>query len=176
MTHISSSLLNASNFIAAPAYTTLALGKRIGGKERVIDNSFESTGTKAVLNLLPYFLLAVGNRIAIIDEFDSGIHDLLVQSLALSASSSILGNGQLILTTHNTRLMECINKESIYVLNENDDGGKEINCILHYDNKLGDKANIRKQYLDGAFSSDIGPERKYIPFRELLKTITPEEL
>ena len=50
---------------------------------------------------------------SIFDEFDSGIHDILVKDIIENVYPSI--KGQLILTTHNTYLLESdIPKECMY--------------------------------------------------------------
>ena len=49
-------------------------------------------------------LITVEGSTAIIDELDTGIHELLVKSLVTSLYNNI--KGQLIMTTHNTLLME----------------------------------------------------------------------
>lgn len=146
--------------------------KLIAGKQRDIDFSLESTGTQALLQQLPFMLVASKGSVAIIDEFDTGIHDLLVQSLATSLYKSI--KGQLIMTTHNTLLMESdIPKECIYVVNEVGDGEKEIQCILHYNNKIGEKNNIRRQYLLGKYSGI--PDHTTIDFQELVSILNPQQ-
>lgn len=97
----------------------LVITKNIVGKPRDIDFSLESTGTQSLIQQLPFMLVVVNGSVAVIDEFDTGIHDLLVKALASSLYNSI--EGQLIITTHSTLLMESdIPKECIYVINEND--------------------------------------------------------
>lgn len=146
----------------------LVITKKISGKDRDIDFSLESTGTQALIQQLPFMLVTVKGSVAIIDEFDTGIHDLLVKSLATSLYECI--EGQLILTTHNTLLMESdIPKDCIYVINETEAGNKEIQCILHYNNKIGDKNNLRKQYLLGKYSGV--PENTTIDFKSLLNKL-----
>ena len=147
---------------------SLILSKKIAGKIRDIDFSLESTGTQSIIQQLPFMLVAVKGSVAIIDEFDTGIHDLLVKSLITSLNNDI--NGQLILTTHNTLLMESdIPKDSIYVINELSSNDKEIQCILHYNNKISDKNNVRNQYLLGKYSGI--PENNLIDFHALLDEI-----
>ena len=41
----------------------------------------ESTGTQSLLQLLPFMLVVVKGSVAVIDEFDTGVHDLLVKNL-----------------------------------------------------------------------------------------------
>ena len=146
----------------------LVITKNIAGKPRDIDFVLESTGTQSLIQQLPFMLVVVKGSVAVIDEFDTGIHDLLVKALASSLYDSI--EGQLIMTTHNTLLMESdIPKECIYVINEVESGEKEIQCILHYNNKIGEKNNIRKQYLLGKYTGI--PEEPRIDFCSLLNTL-----
>lgn len=146
----------------------LMLSKMIAGKQREIDFSLESTGTQALIQQLPFMLVSAKGAVSIIDEFDTGIHDLLVKALATSLYDCI--EGQLIMTTHNTLLMEAdIPKECIYVINEVSAGEKEIQCILHYNNKIGENNNIRKQYLYGKYSGI--PEAPTIDFKSLLNVL-----
>lgn len=146
----------------------LVITKNIAEKPRDIDFALESTGTQSLIQQLPFMLVVVKGSVAIIDEFDTGIHDLLVKALASSLYDSI--EGQLIMTTHNTLLMESnIPKECIYVINEVESGEKEIQCILHYNKKIGEKNNIRKQYLLGKYTGI--PEEPRIDFCSLLETL-----
>ena len=146
----------------------LVITKNIAGKPRDIDFALESTGTQSLIQQLPFMLVVVKGSVAVIDEFDTGIHDLLVKALATSLYDSI--EGQLIMTTHNTLLMESdIPKECIYVINEVESGEKEIQCILHYNNKIGEKNNIRKQYLLGKYTGI--PEEPKIDFCSLLNLL-----
>lgn len=146
----------------------LMLKKIIAGDVRDIDFALESTGTQSLIQQLPFMLVVVNGSVAIIDEFDTGIHDLLVKALATSLYNNI--EGQLIMTTHNTLLMESeIPKECIYVINEVESGDKEIQCVLHYNNKIGERNNIRKQYLLGKYSGV--PEETKIDFKMLLETL-----
>jgi len=114
-------------------------------------------------------LVVVKGSVAIIDEFDTGIHDLLVQSLVTSLYEEL--DGQLIMTTHNTLLMEskAIPKECIYVINEYERGNKEIQCITYYDNKIHQNTNIRDQYMLGKYKGI--PETSRIDFSALLDSL-----
>ena len=48
------------------------------------------------------------------DEIDNGIHDLLLKNVLSSMLDDI--TGQLIITTHNTYLLESVNVKSVYVI------------------------------------------------------------
>lgn len=142
--------------------------KTIAGKDRDIEFSMESTGTQYLLQLLPYMLVVVDGSVAVIDEFDTGVHDLLVKKLVQSLFTTL--SGQLIMTTHSTLLMEAkIPKECIYVINELEDGSKEIEPISHYDQKIHENTNIRNQYLKGVYKGIPAPDD--INFTSLLSEL-----
>jgi len=142
--------------------------KTIAGKDRDIEFSMESTGTQYLLQLLPYMLVVVDGSVAVIDEFDTGVHDLLVKKLVQSLYATL--TGQLIMTTHSTLLMEAkIPKECIYVINELENGSKEIEPISHYDQKIHENTNIRNQYLKGVYKGIPAPSD--INFASLLSEL-----
>lgn len=146
----------------------LIIRKKIFGEIRDIDFELESTGTQSVIQLLPYMLISVEGSVVVIDEFDIGIHDILVKNLLTSLYKNI--KGQLIITTHNTFLMESsIPKESIYVINELEDSNKEIECILKYDNKIHPNTNIRNQYIYGKYKGI--PDEIEIDFNKLVQMV-----
>src|SRR5690606_16191036 len=78
----------------------LCLKKLIYGNLINIDFKIESTGTINILRIIPYILLAAQGEVVIIDEFDTGIHDVLVEKLIVNIKDYL--KGQLIITTHNT--------------------------------------------------------------------------
>lgn len=142
--------------------------KMIAGYERDIEFAMESTGTQSLLQLLPFMLVVVKGSVSIIDEFDTGVHDLLVKNIVQSLYKNL--SGQLIMTTHNTLLMEAnIPKECIYVINELEQGNKEIQCITYYDNKIHANTSIRNQYMHGTYHGI--PELSDIDFVNFLNIL-----
>lgn len=128
----------------------LIFNKIIANKEREISFDLESTGTQCLLDMLPFMLVVADGSVAFIDEYDMGIHDLLIENTLSSLFKSI--KGQLILTTHNTLLMDSdIPKENIYIIKESNLGQKSITPIT-YNNKIHKNANVRNQYLHGSYS------------------------
>lgn len=109
----------------------------------------ESLGTRRILQkLIPIIRAALGEFV-IIDEIDNGIHDLLIKNVIESLEDKI--TGQLIITTHNTLLLESLNKSDIYLIVTDYNGNKEINCIDDYDLEIQKNHNIRDLYLRGVF-------------------------
>ena len=132
------------------------------------------------LSLIHILLASIEGSTVIIDEFDSGIHDLLSRSLIKSIFKDI--SGQLIMTTHNTSLMDNttsvdnnpslpdIPAECIYTINEDDSNGqKRISCILEHNNKLNSNSNIRKQYVQGKYHGI--PDNISLDFKELTRCV-----
>lgn len=107
----------------------------------------------------------------IIDEFDTGIHDLMVKSI-LELLVKHLG-GQLIITTHNTTLMESdIKKDSIYILDILPNRKKEAFSLADYDEKIHPNLNIRKRYIAGTYGGV--PYINDIDFNEIHEILTNE--
>lgn len=109
----------------------------------------ESTGTKKLLAEFNSILGVLDGKTEIVDEIDSGIHDLLMNAIIDSLKDEI--TGQLIFTTHNTLLLETLNKKNIYVIVSDYEDNKEANCIADYDYKIQKNNNIRNLYLNGFF-------------------------
>lgn len=121
--------------------------KYINGKARVIPVEQESTGTKQILYILRSLFGAFYGQTVIIDEIDNGIHDLLLKVILDSMQGHI--TGQLIFTTHNTILLESLDPKSVYIINSNYDGTKEINCLSEF--KIQDHNSPRLRYIKGLY-------------------------
>lgn len=142
--------------------------KIIGNKIRDIEFNIESTGTLGLLDLIPPVVAAIVGKTSIIDEFDTGIHDLLVKNIMMGINNSI--KGQLILTTHNTLLMESnIPHDSLYFIIVDDEGNKEVPCLNDYEKRTFPKNNVRDLYLKGMY--DGIPSMVEIDFDEILSNI-----
>ena len=127
---------------------------------------------QSLLHLLPSMLVSVIGNVTVIDEFEIGLHDILTKELLLSLFSCI--QGQLILTTHNTNLMDSgLPKECFYVIEATEAGDKTINPIIHYDHKIHKNSSIQNQYLSGKYKGV--PESLNLDFLSLLRDldITP---
>lgn len=141
--------------------------KQIGKKLIDIGFRMESRGTLKLLNLIPLIYEAIKGKVVIIDEFDSGIHDLLIQKLIESINRYI--KGQLIITTHSTILMESnLPQDSIYFLVVGEVGNKQILCLTDYTNRrTHPNNNIRTLYMKGAYEAIPSSNEEVIDFDEL---------
>ncbi len=130
----------------------LVFDKVIGGKVVEIPVQNESKGTKQILNILMPIMKAVNGGVVLIDEVDDGIHDLLMKVIFKSISDKIAG--QLIVTTHNTYLLDkdifhAIGKDKFYIIETDYLGYKEINSLSKYVIKKTN--NPRDMYMKGLF-------------------------
>lgn len=142
--------------------------KKIYGKIVSVDFNLESTGTQNILDLIPYFISACEGDTVVIDELDKGIHDLLVSNMLESISKYL--KGQLIITTHNTLLIESdIPKENIYIFRANKDAEKELVAITEFSGHVHKNINPRKKYLNGMYGGI--PMTMDIDFEELIDNL-----
>ena len=152
------------NFIKYKLYCK----KLIFGKIKEIDFSLESTGTQNILSLIPYLVSACEGQMVVIDELDTGIHDLLVKTLLECIYKYV--KGQLIITTHNTMLMNSsIPKDDIYVFNVDSDAKKELIAITDYDERIQKNNNPQNKYLKGMYGGV--PMFSDIDFEEIINNL-----
>ncbi|MDO5690688.1 MAG: AAA family ATPase [Tissierellia bacterium] len=110
----------------------------------------ESTGTQKLLDLFSYLFMSEYGGTVCIDEIDTGIHDLLMVEIIENLSDTL--SGQLIMTTHNTALMQHLKKDNIYIINIDVYGNKEIICLSEYDFRTQKNHNIQNMYLRGMYN------------------------
>ena len=123
----------------------------ISGKERMVHYSDESSGTQSLLFLLPYCIAAVSGRTVLIDEIDSGIHDILLLNLLKSLNKEL--SGQLIVTTHNVLLLnEYEFKDAFFFIEVDEFGSRKINNPSNFGYRIQPGSNVVMNYLQGRFS------------------------
>ena len=145
-------------------YYRLMFKKIVYGKLIDIKYELESAGTKCLVELLPYFMSSLEGRISIIDEIDSNIHDVLINTILEELYDSI--EEQIIITTHNTMLLESEKLRSgAYIFNIDKKGKKELVPITDYEDRMHPNINVRKRYLSGLYGGV--PFSTYINFEEL---------
>ena len=141
----------------------LYFNKIIGGDLKSIPIELESEGTKRIVEEFDTLIGAIMGETVVIDEIDNGIHDLLMKNIILSIKDEI--TGQLIITTHNTLLLEILPKECIYILSTDYEGNKNINTIKEYGIKIQKNHNARDLYFKGLFGGI--PTTSYVDFEEI---------
>lgn len=122
----------------------------ISGKERIVHNSNESCGTKNLIYLLPYCLSSINGQVVAIDEIDTGIHDVLLINLLKELHKDI--SGQVIITTHNTQLLnEYEFKDSFFFIEVNENGERSIHTPSDYGYRIQPDSNVLLNYLLNRF-------------------------
>lgn len=119
---------------------------------RIVDVDFEleSTGTQHLLDIIPYILMSIKGEAVVIDELDTGIHDLLVNNILNNLIDSI--KGQLIITTHNTMLLDSeIDPKYIYTFMVDKEAKKMLLPIAEYEDRIHPNLNYRSRYLKGMY-------------------------
>jgi hypothetical protein len=143
----------------------LYLKKLIFDKMIDIEFSLESTGTQNLLEILPYLISACEGQTVVIDELDTGIHDLLVSKLLNDLANYL--KGQLIITTHNTMLLESnISKDGIYIFQVDYMANKELVSLIDFNERIHKNLNVRKRYLSGLYGGV--PSINDVDFNELI--------
>ena len=145
--------------------------KMIGGQIKSIPSRLESDGTRRILNQFDTIIGSLLGEIVILDEIDNGIHDVLMKNIIMSIKDEI--TGQLIITTHNTLLLEILPKENIYILSTDYNGNKTINSIKEYGIKIQKNNNARDLYFKGVFGGI--PTTNYIDFEEIKYALEDSE-
>lgn len=145
--------------------------KMIGGQIKSIPSRLESDGTRRILNQFDTIIGSLLGETVILDEIDNGIHDVLMKNIIMSIKDEI--TGQLIITTHNTLLLEILPKENIYILSTDYNGNKTINSIKEYGIKIQRNNNARDLYFKGLFGGI--PTTDYIDFEEIKYALEDNE-
>lgn len=142
---------------------SLRLNKQICGKIRSIPFNRESKGTHTLLDLIPNLLRAMEGTVVVMDDFDEGIHDLAVDVLIEGLYDQI--KGQLIVTTHNTSLMELdIPNDAFYIYDFDAYSNKDLISIADFE-RSHPNLNLRKRYLSGLYGGI--PNISEIDFSEI---------
>ena len=149
----------------------LYFNKMIGGQIKSIPSRLESDGTRRILNQFDTIIGSLLGETVILDEIDNGIHDVLMKNIIMSIKDEI--TGQLIITTHNTLLLEILPKENIYILSPDYNGNKTINSIKEYGIKIQRNNNARDLYFKGLFGGI--PTTDYIDFEEIKYALEDNE-
>ena len=139
----------------------LVVDRVVAGERRRIPIEQESAGTRKLLRMLPALLRCVRGGVTLIDGFDSGIHDRMVRDMLEDVTGDI--DGQLIITTHNTLLLETADPSNVYVIRTSADGFKEIRTFDSIARTRKGHHNNRQRYLQGLYdgvpiirSQDLG--------------------
>ncbi|MFT8720278.1 AAA family ATPase, partial [Acetobacter sp.] len=122
------------------------------GKEIEFSFDEESSGTRRLLDLAPMLADEEDQRVYIVDELDRKLHPLLSYQFVQEFLSK-KRKSQLILTTHNTHLMdlELLRRDEIWFVQKKPDGSSELYSLAEM--KIRPDLNVKKGYISGRFGA-----------------------
>lgn len=123
----------------------------IDGFKQDMDIDSQSDGSVRLLTLIPQFYEAIHkNKVVVIDEIENSMHPNLVYAF-LKYYSELESNGQLIFTTHLTKLMDqqvLMRPDELWLVDKSNYGStmRSLN-----DFRIHNTINIENGYLDGRY-------------------------
>ncbi|RAX24486.1 MULTISPECIES: ATP/GTP-binding protein [unclassified Actinomyces] len=137
--------------------TRLRLVHGQGTLARPFEQDQESAGTLEWLRKIGPALEALNRgTILLCDELDASLHPALsVELLHLFQSPETNPRGaQLIFTTHDTNLLNHLNRDEIWLTHRNDDGSTFLRALADFSGKNVEQSRgLERSYLDGAFGA-----------------------
>jgi hypothetical protein len=148
----------------------LRLMHRVAGQEVPFELAEESEGTRTWFRLIGPALSALRDgQILLFDEIDASLHPKLsarLLELFQDAETNPLG-AQLIFTTHDTSLLNHLNRDEVWLTEKGDNGATTLTALAEYGgDKVRRSLNLEKAYLQGRFGAV--PELDQFTLRQAL--------
>jgi predicted ATPase len=135
----------------------LRLLHRVAGQELPFDLNEESAGTQMWFSLIgPTLSVLRSGRVLLLDEIDASLHPRLsARLLELFQDPETNPNGaQLIFTTHDTSLLNHLNRDEVWLTEKGDGGATTLTALAEYGgDKVRRSLNLEKAYLQGRFGA-----------------------
>lgn len=135
----------------------LRLIHRSSGQELPFGLEEESAGTQTWFALIGPTLNALRNgRILLFDEIDASLHPRLsARLLELFQDPETNPHGaQLIFTTHDTSLLNHLNRDEVWLTEKNESGATILTALAEYGgDKVRKSLNLERAYLQGRFGA-----------------------
>lgn len=135
----------------------LRLMHRVADQELPFELTEESAGTRTWFNLIGPTLDALrSGRIMLLDEIDASLHPRLSARL-LELFQDPLTNprgAQLIFTTHDTSLLNHLNRDEVWLTEKGDSGATTLTALAEFGgDRVRRSLNLEKAYLQGRFGA-----------------------
>ncbi|MFA0631043.1 ATP/GTP-binding protein [Vibrio sp. 10N.222.49.A3] len=131
-----------------------------------------SDGTRRLIDIIPALYKAIHHeKVFVIDEIDRSIHPIIIKIiLEYFFHSNVKPNGQLIVTTHDTGVMEqeFLRKDEIWFVQKEHDGSSLLYALDEYSNDLRNDKSIIKDYLNGRYGAVVNYKKAKSIVEELL--------
>lgn len=150
---------------------------RSGGQEVPFDLEDESVGTQTWFRLIGPALNALRRgRVLLFDEIDASLHPRLSARLLELFQDPVTNprGAQLIFTTHDTSLLNYLNRDEVWLTQKSADGRTSLTALAEFGgDKVRRSLNLEKAYLQGRFGAV--PELDQIALRRALDLATGNE-
>ncbi len=127
----------------------------VAGDSRPLELGDESDGTLTWLGLIPELLSALDEGgLIVVDELDSSLHPLISGRLVelFQDPSTNRHGAQLIFTTHDTSLLDCLNRDEVWLTSKRRDGSTELTALSDFrSTSVRRSTNLERGYLQGRF-------------------------
>jgi hypothetical protein len=135
----------------------LQLIHRVEGQEIPFDLTEESAGTQTWFSLIGPALAALRRGgVLLFDEIDASLHPKLsARLLELFQDPKTNPHGaQLIFTTHDTSLLNYLNRDEVWLTEKGDNGATTLTALAEYGgDKVRRSLNLERAYLQGRFGA-----------------------
>lgn len=148
---------------ARPLRRQLQFVRRAANAEYSLSFREESAGTKTWFRLLGPALGALGSgRVLVFDEIDASLHPRLSSHLIQLFQDPATNprNAQLIFTTHDTSLLNILNRDEVWLTEKGSDGSSSLVALAEYGSERVRKSvNLERAYLQGRFGAIPEPDQ-----------------
>jgi predicted ATPase len=150
---------------------------RVADQEIPFDLADESAGTRTWFRLIGPALSALREgQILLFDEIDASLHPRLsarLLELFQDPDTNPFG-AQLIFTTHDTSLLNYLNRDEVWLTEKGDSGATTLTALAEYGgDKVRRSLNLEKAYLQGRFGAV--PELDQFVLRRALGFVPGDE-
>jgi hypothetical protein len=128
-----------------------------GGEEFSIELEEDSDGTKDIVdNIAEFLYINNGGGLIIEDEMGSSYHTKLTEYFIslFNDNSWNAGSAQMIFSTHDTKILNLLRPEQIYLVDKNENGATYVKLLDDY--LIREKDNIELGYLKGRYGAIPG--------------------
>jgi uncharacterized protein len=143
--------------LAAQPRRRMRLVHRINGQEVPFELAEESAGTQTWFTLIGPALTALRRgQVLLFDEIDASLHPKLsARLLELFQDPKTNPHGaQLIFTTHDTSLLNYLNRDEVWLTEKGNDGATTLTALAEYGgDKVRRSLNLERAYLQGRFGA-----------------------
>jgi predicted ATPase len=155
----------------------IQLAHRAGQQQVLFELQDESAGTLTWLSLIePVLYVLRSGQILLLDEIDASLHPVLsARLLKLFQDPETNPRGaQLIFTTHDTSLLNHLNRDEVWLTEKDDDGATTLTALAEYGgDKVRRSLNLERAYLHGRFGAV--PELDQIKLRSALGLVSGDD-